>query len=449
MPALVASHGAHLAAHVLCRWNLGQKASRGRRDGFALPAARVPFPPPAPFLINGPPPPLQDDWTGAGFLAADLSRHASYGLSTSIVCEWKGVLAPQEATYNETNPPHAGCLIYSWFPNLAYGFTDGTSNSGAGHSLMTAAEPWSGYYQAGFGEGRGGMAALERLLPGNEGAAEAGMRAADAEPCNGAAIRSDHAHALTELRCPPPAPQVNAPLAAVAHWTQFADRGWTFLSLNASGGIGTLPGGGQYATIVNTRTPAGLLSFSLAAQTMQGAAATQTVTFVLGGLGSRTLPAALHVWQSTQGALMVQQPDVAVAVRPAEGAGGRLAQLRRTEPSAPPCPCPGRRELLADPPRVCDGLRDNDDGAGLGGTALRPHPALRALPLPLRRGLRWVRRRGLRAVLERHGRRVGRRAAAGGPGSGQAAPGCGRCRWRRRSRQGLLAGEACGRWERQ
>ena len=112
-----------------------------------------------------------------------------------------------------------------------------------------------------------------------------------------------------------PSPQVNAPLAAVAHWTQFADRGWTFLSLNASGGIGSLPGGGQYATIVNTRTPAGLLTFSLVAQTMQGAAAAQTVTFVLGGLGARALPAVLHVWQSTQGALMVQQPDVAVAVR--------------------------------------------------------------------------------------------------------------------------------------
>ena len=138
---------------------------------------------------------------------------------------------------------------------MEYGFTDGTSNSGAGHSLMTAAEPWSGYYQ------------------------------------------------------------INAPLAAVAHWTQFASRGWTFLSLNASRGIGALPGGGSYATLVDTHAPQGELVFSIIAQTMQGAWGHQNATFNLGGLGGRTLPAVLHVWQSTEGSLMVQQPDVPVLVR--------------------------------------------------------------------------------------------------------------------------------------
>lgn len=187
-------------------------------------------------------------------------------------------------------PLSPGCLIYSWFPNLEYGFTDGTSNSGAGHSLMTAAEPWSGFYQ------------------------------------------------------------VNAPLAAVAHWTQFAQRGWTFLSLNASRGIGPLPDGGSYATLVNTHTPAGELEFSIVAQTMQGATGPQTVTFGLGGLGGRALPAALHVWQSTQGALMVQQPDVPVLVRLSARRGAMRAVV--AQPPSPPRRCsPTGPSRSRSPPR--------------------------------------------------------------------------------------------------
>ena len=169
-----------------------------------------------------------DDYPGAGYLASDLSNQAQWGLSASI--SW--------------------CLIYSWYANLNYGRITGT-NSGAGHSTMTAAEPWSGYYE------------------------------------------------------------VNAPLAVMAHWTQFAQPGWTFLSLGS--GLGSLPSGGTYNTLVNTHTPSAVLEFSVVIQTMQGASSAQVVAFSIVGLSpGRTLPTALHVWLTTEASFFVQQADVPV-----------------------------------------------------------------------------------------------------------------------------------------
>jgi hypothetical protein len=169
---------------------------------------------------------VHDDWSGAGALASDLARFSQYGLSSSIV--W--------------------CLIYSWYGNLAYGQVDGT-NSGKGHSLMTAAEPWSGYYE------------------------------------------------------------VNPTLAVIAHWTQFTQRGWHYLQVNS--GVGNLPGGGDFATIWNGHVPGTVLEFSIVIQTM-GVNSAQDVTFQLSGYTGRNLPAALHVWQTNQTNYFVQQADVTV-----------------------------------------------------------------------------------------------------------------------------------------
>ncbi len=170
-----------------------------------------------------------DDWKGAQYLASDLANHAEWGLSASI----------------------AWCLIYSWYANLNYGRVVSGSNSGAGHSLMTAAEPWSGYYEQ------------------------------------------------------------SPTLAVMAHWTQFAQPGWRFL--RPGSGIGALPGGGSFATLVNEHVPASVLEFSVVASTMQGASQPQTVTFAVEGLSNgRALPAALHVWLTQEGALFQQQADVPI-----------------------------------------------------------------------------------------------------------------------------------------
>jgi len=144
------------------------------------------------------------------------------------------------------------CLIYSWYANLNYGHFNG-ANSGSGHSLMTAAEPWSGYYE------------------------------------------------------------VSPPVQVIAHWTQFAKRGWSFLTNGA--GIGALPGGGGYTTVINTHVPAAVIEFSVVVTTMEGASAAQTVTFTIANAttGGAALPAALHVWTSNQTAAMVQLADVPVA----------------------------------------------------------------------------------------------------------------------------------------
>jgi hypothetical protein len=169
-----------------------------------------------------------NDYSGALTLASDLNDHGIWGLSSSII--W--------------------CLIYSWPAILPFS-TPTETNAGAGHALLTAAEPWAGYYE------------------------------------------------------------VSPTIAAVAHTTQFAQPGWTRLA--AGNGSGTLPAGGSYVSLVNTHVPAGVSEFSVIIQTAQASSA-QALTFQVAAAGAGdALPAALHVWMTVGDAYFVQQPDVPVA----------------------------------------------------------------------------------------------------------------------------------------
>jgi hypothetical protein len=176
-----------------------------------------------------------DDWAGAGVLLSDLIQHARWGLSASII--W--------------------CLIFSWYAILPFS-TPTNTNAGKGHSVLTAAEPWSGHYE------------------------------------------------------------LSPTIFAVAHVTQFAKPGWMYLNANSTG-MGTLPGGGTYTSLFDPYVAAGApLSFSVIMQTASGGpSAPQTVTFSLVGLagvaGGATLPPAVHVWLTTEGAPFVQQADVPIA----------------------------------------------------------------------------------------------------------------------------------------
>lgn len=152
-----------------------------------------------------------DDWPGALKLSSDLSDHATWGLSASIL--W--------------------CLIYSWYAPLPFSKVIPGTQAGAGHSILTAAEPWSGNYQ------------------------------------------------------------LNPQIYAMAHHTQFADPGWVHLP-RGSPGLGPLPGGGAVVTRFNPRTPAGVLEFSIVAQTA-GASSPQDVVFTLPA-GTPNPPASLYVW---------------------------------------------------------------------------------------------------------------------------------------------------------
>lgn len=141
------------------------------------------------------------------------------------------------------------CLIFSWFAPLPFSRPTNT-NAGLGHALLTAAEPWSGNY-----------------------------------------IISPTVH-------------------IIAHHTQFAEPGWHYL---AGEGMGTLPGGGSYVTRVNTHTPTAELEFSITIDVM-GVGSPQTAAFALAGLSpGRALPAALHVWTTTEAAPFQQGADVPVA----------------------------------------------------------------------------------------------------------------------------------------
>jgi len=169
-----------------------------------------------------------DDWEGAQQLAKDFSQQARWGMSASIV--W--------------------CLIYSWYAPLPFSHPTNT-NAGAGHSVLTAAEPWSGHYE------------------------------------------------------------LNPTISAIAHHTQFAQRGWTYLA--GGMGAGTLPGGGSFVTLVNTHTPSTVLEFSVVLETT-GAAATQAATFSLSGLCmGQALPSVLHVWCTTEAVPFSALADVPVA----------------------------------------------------------------------------------------------------------------------------------------
>ena len=167
-----------------------------------------------------------DDWPGALGLSSDLMNHAHWGLSSSIL--W--------------------CLIYSWPALLPFSRPTNT-NAGAGHSILTAAEPWSGHYE------------------------------------------------------------LNPQIHAMAHHTQFAAPGWTYVS---GSGQGSLPDGTLYTTRVNTHTPASELEFSMTILTASGAS--PSAGFVIGGLApGKLLPSALHVWQTTEAEQFVQLPDIVVS----------------------------------------------------------------------------------------------------------------------------------------
>lgn len=145
----------------------------------------------------------------------------------------------------------AWCLVYSWWPSLNYGWYSNTTNGGRGHALTTAAEPWSGHWE------------------------------------------------------------VSPPLAVMAHWTQVAKPGWRYLS-TAGTGVGTLPGGGSYATLVDADAlAAGRVDASVVVETTS-ATAPQSASFTLVAPPGVPLPAALHVWRTVEGALFQQQPDVPV-----------------------------------------------------------------------------------------------------------------------------------------
>ena len=169
-----------------------------------------------------------DDYPGAGVLAADLNQHAMWGLSSSIL--W--------------------CLIYSWYAILPFSSPRAGTNAGAGHSILTAAEPWSGHWE------------------------------------------------------------LNPQIAVMAHHTQFAKPGWTYLAPSSTG-MGTLVGGGTYITVYNERVPL-TLEMSLVIQTF-GAKSIQNVEFALTGFGVRARPQALHVWLTNETSYFVQIEDVIVA----------------------------------------------------------------------------------------------------------------------------------------
>lgn len=158
-------------------------------------------------------------------LAEDLTNQAQWGLSASIL--W--------------------CLIFSWYAPLPFSRVIPGTNAGAGHSILTAAEPWSGNYQ------------------------------------------------------------LNPQIHAMAHHTQFASPGWVYSPMGSPGMSG-LPGGGGMVTRFNPRTPAGELDFSITLHTAK-ANGPQDVVFTLPP-GTPNFPPALHVWFTNATTNFVQLGDV-------------------------------------------------------------------------------------------------------------------------------------------
>ena len=181
------------------------------------------------------------------------SLWASEMWNLGVVNDWSGATALANDLSQQArwglSSSIVWCLIFSWFAPLPFSRPTGT-NAGGGHALLTAAEPWSGNYI------------------------------------------------------------VTPTVHVIAHHTQFAEPGWHYL---AGTGMGTLSGGGSYVTRVNTHVPSAVLEFSITIDVM-GVSSPQTASFALAGLSpGRALPAALHVWATTQSASFVQQADVAVA----------------------------------------------------------------------------------------------------------------------------------------
>lgn len=142
----------------------------------------------------------------------------------------------------------------------------------SGSGLMSAQQPWSGYYTGGNGTGGD-------------------------------------------------APSLNGPLWTTAHTTQFTAPGWRYLSV-AGGGSGLLPasaGNGSYVTLV---PPDGTSGFTLVIEKAVGPCkctqppnagdtADGVATFVVGG-GLPGPGTALHVWRTNETVQFVRDVDVTV-----------------------------------------------------------------------------------------------------------------------------------------
>ena len=198
-----------------------------------------------------------NDWPGAMQLSQDLAQQAQWGLSSSIL--W--------------------CLIYSWYAPLPFSRVIPGTNAGAGHSILTAAEPWGGNYQ------------------------------------------------------------LNPTIHAMAHHTQFAAPGWLHLA-RGTPGMGPLPRGGALVTRFNPRAPGGALEFSVTAHTV-GAAGAQDVVLALAPAPGQAPPPLLRVWRTTEGQPFARLADVADAGGGTYAltlAPNAFYSLTTTEGQGPPSP---------------------------------------------------------------------------------------------------------------
>lgn len=208
-----------------------------------------------------------NDYPGALQLAHDLGTQAVQGMSSSIVVSGGGVLRGVIAAtppgdgggggrkkgggvgagekwgrrrggvsiVTPTPHPQQWCLIHSWYSILPFSRTTDT-NAGAGHALLTAAEPWSGHWQ------------------------------------------------------------INPTLAAVAHHTQFAQPDWTYLAVGSGTGYIDAGNTSTIVALVNTNVPGGMLECSFVIET-QHLPAPMSVTIALGGVAQGTvLPSVMHLW---------------------------------------------------------------------------------------------------------------------------------------------------------
>jgi len=167
----------------------------------------------------------------ADALSLGLPLWASEFWDLSKVADWEGALRlAQNINDNYVVGSITGHIIwntvFSWYAILPFSHPDNTT-SGAGHSVVAAAEPWSGHWQ------------------------------------------------------------VSPTAYAAAHTTQFAMPGWHYLNQSSiSGehsGAGTLPGGGTYLTLVSGDGR----DFSIVIVTA-GARAQQNVTLQLKGAPAGT-----------------------------------------------------------------------------------------------------------------------------------------------------------------
>jgi galactosylceramidase len=185
----------------------------------------------------------------------------------STVYDWAGaacwgrLLVDNYVRMNQTSTI-SWSLIWSVYPNLPYG----------GNGLMRADEPWSGHYSGGG----------------------------------------------TTTGLDPTPDLMNGPIWTSAHFTQFTQPGWKFLTVNG-GGSGTLPGGGSFATLVGAN---GVTQFTVVITTLEGdclrckgpsTTAQDLVFHIVPGSGLPPPGTVLAVWRTTQAAQFVSSPGVTVA----------------------------------------------------------------------------------------------------------------------------------------